>query len=563
MLTAKGQQGVTFTASADPPQVVMGNYCKVTFTLTNTENARITPPQFPNFDVIHKESGSSYSFGAGGFTKSITASYYLRPKRLGTFTIGSAKANVNGKQFKTKLLKVAVVRPGDPGTPEDLLKKINEGEGIFLAAQPSTSNPYLGQQVIVDYKLYTAVGLERYNIISESKYPGFYAQDIQRFDNQVKIEDVEGQQYKTKVLQRVALFPQKTGLLTVDPIRMNVSIKLANQRRAIRQTLASDTLKLNVRSLPEYNQPEDYTGAIGRYDMQVFAQNSTLTTDDALVLDMILTGHGDVKQLDAPKLDLGENFEIYEPESAEKVYQENGFVAGSKTFRYMILPRKPGNYEFTPTASYFDTDSMRYVQLAPQSLSVAIGLGRNPLPDEEIPDAEDLEKELLPNRQNVSLAKAGNSFYGSIPFWTLMVLPLLALGFAFKRRQNLIAHSLIDRSVLKQQKAAQEAQKRLELAKKHLEKKESKAFYNEISHALWGYLSDKMSIPASDLTKKIIRDKLSNLPNGKSHADRVEAMIQTCEMALYASMDNADAMLHTYDDASSVIEDIENSILGE
>ena len=164
----------------------------------------------------------------------------------------------------------------------------------------------------------------------------------------------------------------------------------------------------------------------------------------------------------------------------------------------------------------------------------------------------------MPNRATVSLAKAGNTFYGSIPFWVLMALPLMALGIAFKRRQDLIAHSLIDRSVLKKQKAAQEAQKRLVLAKQHLDNQESKAFYNEISHALWGYLGDKMSIPAADLSKKIIRERLSNLPDGESHADRVEAMIQTCEMALYASMDNADAMLHTYDDASSVIEDIEN-----
>ncbi|MEO1435032.1 MAG: BatD family protein, partial [Bacteroidota bacterium] len=302
-------QKITFEANVEPKTVVVGADFLVSFNLKNADGGAFTPPDFSAFQVLGQQLEPSFSFGAYGISKSVAYTYYLRAKALGTFTIGAAKIKVGSQTFKTKAQKVKVVKPGAPGTPGALLEKIKAGKGIFLSAEVSHADAYLGQQIIVDYKLYTSVGLERYNILSESSYPGFYAKDIQRFDSSVKFETIEGEQYRTKVLQRVALFPQKTGLLTIDPMKMNVSINIQRSRRPVRQNIVSEPVDIRVSELPIFNQPESFSGAIGYYQFESFARNTQLSTDDAMIIGMTWQGHGDVKQIQAPKLDLGPDFE--------------------------------------------------------------------------------------------------------------------------------------------------------------------------------------------------------------------------------------------------------------
>jgi hypothetical protein len=88
----------------------------------------------------------------------------------------------------------------------------------------------------------------------------------------------------------------------------------------------------------------------------------------------------------------------------------------------------------------------------------------------------------------------------------------------------------------------------------------SKAFYDEISKAYIGYVCDKTGLPLSQLTKDNVREKLSTLQINEATIDEFVKIIQTCEIALFAGMDNSSSMQTMYENAINVISNIDNEI---
>jgi len=341
------------------------------------------------------------------------------------------------------------------------------------------------------------------------------------------------------------------------------SVEIPGSRRGLQVPVQSEVVKINVKPLPQTGKPDDFTGAIGNYRMVSRIGNTTVTTDDAITLQLEIIGAGDIKQVQAPKLGLPEdNFEIYEPTMQESVSQASGMVAGKKIFEYTILPRKPGNYAFAPSFSFFSPDSVRYITLTGERYAIDVGMGSNKraVYGEESEESDIANREMRFIQSETRLHKPSRGFFASIPFWILASMPFLFLGGVFYKKQQLVKESNIDLGVLKRQRAEQEALKQLAQAKVHLDKAESKPFYNEIAQGLWGYVSDKLSLNVTDLSKENIKEKLLGLEVNPANVDRFVSLINTTEMALFAGMDNADSMGTVFQDAKSLIVDIEQDL---
>ncbi|MEM9820257.1 MAG: BatD family protein, partial [Bacteroidota bacterium] len=227
-----GQGTVTFTASADAKQVVLGGYFEVSFTLSNANGGNFQAPSFKDFNVLGGPSQSISTTSINGqWSRTLTYSYTLQPKRVGNFAIGPATIEVKGKRLKSRSIKIGVVKGKNSNatTQEDLVGQLEDQ--IFIKVEPQTLDAYVGQQVLVDYKIYTTREVESYNLLEESDYPGFYAQDVRRYNARVIREVIDGVQYSTKVLKRVALFPQQAGILDIEPMKMQVAIVAEQQPR--------------------------------------------------------------------------------------------------------------------------------------------------------------------------------------------------------------------------------------------------------------------------------------------------------------------------------------------
>ena len=272
-LAAQPKGPVTFTASADARQVVIGSYFDISFTLKNGDGANFQAPAFTGFTVLSGPNRSiSTSSINGRWSKELTYSYTLQPKKIGRFEIGVGTIKVNDKIMRTNKVAIEVVKGKSGATSqEDLQTRI--AEEVFIRAVPSTAEAYIGQQILLDYKIYTTLDIETYNLISESEYAGFFAQDIRRTNGGVVREVINGVEFSTKILKRVALFPQQAGALTINPMQMRLAIisdEDRKQRRGFFQSrsltpinVETEPVKINVRPLPN-GAPETFTGAVGK-----------------------------------------------------------------------------------------------------------------------------------------------------------------------------------------------------------------------------------------------------------------------------------------------------------
>lgn len=550
----------TFEANANAKEVVLNGYFDLTFTLRDADGSNFQPPSFTDFVVVSGPSRSvRTSISNGQVSKELNYFYTLQPKRTGELTIGSASIIANGRQMRTRPLTLTVVK----GKPVAGVS----GQQFFVRAEPSVQTAYIGQQVILDYKLYTTTNIDNYTVVQESDYPGFFAEDIRRFDSRVMREVIDGVQFATKILKRVALFPQQAGILTVDPMMLQLGIVAEDpsQRRSLlfnrqvkRLPAQTEPVQITVRPLPD-GAPPTFTGAVGTFTAAWTLNRTTVTTDDALSLRLSVAGDGDIKRVQPPPLDLEGSFEVYDPNIQEEAsYELNGELTGRKNIQFLILPREAGVYNIAPTFTYFDTDSAQYVNLTSGVFTINVRPGsRRP---GETAVAEDTSRQISDIRYlkgDTRLTVRPAPFFGTTAFWLTALFPFLALAGAVVIRRYRQKLNSLDPALLRRRHAQKEAHRRLAKADQFRRQDESRAFYDEVSKAMLGYVSDKLAIPRSELSKDNVRHRLASLSAPAEEIEKFLQIMHNCEIALFAGMDNAGAMQETYDHTVSVLTNIE------
>lgn len=557
---------VSFMASADARQIVEGNEVEVTFTLSNANGTEFKAPPFKGFDLVGGPSRAISSSNYNGkISRSIAYSYVLRPKKRGKLTIAPATTKVNGKLMKTKPLSIDVIKSSavsKNATPVE--------EQVFIKAEVDTNLVYVGQQLVINYKLYTTVNIDNYDITFEPEYQGFFSRDIHRYDSRAIREVVDGVQYTTKVLKRIALFPQQSGLQTLPPLTIRLGVIVGqSKRRSLfyrnqiqHVNVETNAVDIDVRALPE-PIPASFSGAVGKYAMNSFVDKSNLTTDDIISVQLAILGNGDVKRLQPPNLKFPESFEVYDPKVIDEISQESGSILkGQKRIEYLALPQEAGRYQITPSFTYFDTDSAKFITLVPNRFTFNIRQGKNK-PAKRISAAPtEANQDIRYIKTATSFSSKSTPFAKSSLFYTLLFLPFLALIGAIAYKQIIAKRGDIDLLLLKSRRAQKVAIKRLATAEQFLKANKSRPFYDEISRAMLGYVCDKLSIPLSELTKDNVQQKLKSLQVKTEHISDFMSIIKITEMALFAGMDNSTAMEETYQKSVKVISEIEEDLNG-
>jgi len=434
MLHTVVAQSVSFEAYADARQVVRNGYFNVSFTLTNADGTNFKAPSFRDFVVAGGPNRSmSTTLINGVMSREISYSYTLRPRKTGKFTIESAVIQANGKELRTPPLVIEVL---EGNTAQE------ENKQLYIRAELSTTEAWMGQQIIQYYKLYTTVDIKTYNILEESDYPGFYAEDIRRFDARVMREVIDGTQYITKVIKRTVLFPQQTGTLQIDPmmIQMGIAVEVPGRRsrflfnEQIQQIdLSTEPRSIEVKALPQ-PAPADFTGAVGKFDFQISSSRTNASTDDAISLKMILAGNGDIKRVGAPALNLPDAFEVYDPKMlAENNIESEGILLAEKVFEYFLLPRAAGTYSLQPSFTYFDVDSADYVTLQqdPIAFDIQQGSARPEVNRSPVASGSSGRSDIHFISLDTRLTPKGRHFTGSNLFWLLFLLPFSGIAGAW------------------------------------------------------------------------------------------------------------------------------------
>ncbi|MEO1451524.1 MAG: BatD family protein, partial [Bacteroidota bacterium] len=336
-------QGQTFTAFADRTEVPVGGTIQVSFKLENAQTRDIEYPNFSGFQVLSGPNTSqSMQIVNGAVTQSLTYSFYLSPSKTGTFNIGTAKAKVQGKSYATKPITIKVVAAGSGGSQgakggganatarnQNIEKELEKS--LFLRALVSKRKAYKGEQLTVTYKLYQKVPITNASFEQQPQYDGFWTEKVDVASNTVKNEVYKDVQYQTRILQQDIIFPQKSGKLTIKPMKISCLVRVRNQNRRrprsifdsffepyseYEYTFGNQPITINVNDLPS-PAPADFNGMVGDFKLDVTVDKTETETGDPITYKVKLSGSGNIKKLPEPQLDFPPDFEVYDPTVSE------------------------------------------------------------------------------------------------------------------------------------------------------------------------------------------------------------------------------------------------------
>ena len=585
---------ITFVAQA-PKSVVVNQQFRLTFKVNKANVKEPTIPDLSDFNILtgpHRSTQQSYQSINGKMTKeeSVTFTYILLAEKEGEFKIPAASVMVDGKKYSSNPLRVKVLPPDQNSSAQSQgggnysqsgsssATNISD-EDLFVKATLSMGKVYEQEAVLLTYKVYSTVNLTNLsNPTPDLK--GFHIQEVQLpREKHFDLEHYNGRNYQTLIWRQFVLFPQQSGELEIPSLTFEGVVAVQSRRNLdpfemmfnggpsyfeVKKNLSSNKLTLEVKNLPA-DRPVGFSGGVGQFSISSSISAQEAKTNEELTLKVKVKGIGNMKLLGNPIIDFPCEFEVYDPIINNNFSLKTNGFSGEKVYEYVITPRASGSYTI-PAARfiYFDPLSDSYKTIESESYTVTVEKGK----EQALPAATYVGKEtskvLASDIRHIKLGdvkkQGGKSvFFASTAYCLLYIIPLLLfVAYIIVYRKRVVENANI--SLVRTKKANKVAVKRLKIAKRLLSEGKKNEFYDEILKTLWGYMSDKMNIPVSQLSKDNVANELEKRGADSALIKDLNEVLNEAEFARYAPGDASQAMDKVYSMAMDVIDKMENSI---
>lgn len=581
---------ITFTANA-PEVVVSGDQFRLSYTINSQKIRDFRAPNIQGFEVLMGPSRSTQSStqiinGNVTSTSTITFTYILMAEKEGTYKIPGATIVADGNNYTSNSVEINVLPPDKTASSSNSTRssrnqansgKITDKE-LFITATASKTQVYEQEAILLTYKVYTQVNLTGLKgDIPDLK--GFHTQEVELPNQKTfTLEHYNGRNYNTTIWRQLVLFPQQTGKIEIPSVTFEgtVSQMIASADPFdaffnggnyvnINKNIITPKLVIDVKELPT-GKPVNFSGGVGEFTLSSSISTQEMKTNDAVTIKLIISGTGNMKLINTPEVDFPKDFEIYDPKVDNKFNLTRNGLAGNKVIEYLAIPRHAGTYTIPPIEfSYFDLKSQSYKTLKTDSytLNVAKGEGNSEQVVANFISKEDLKVLGQDIRYiktgDTNLSRKDNYFFGSMSYWMWYIIPLaLFIACMVIYRKQALENANVTK--VRTKKANKVATKRMKNAGKLLAEKKTEAFYDEVLKALWGYISDKLSMPISQLSKDNIEGKLQQHQVADELVKEFIDILNDCEFARYAPGSQDEKMDKIYQSAIDVISKMENSI---
>lgn len=590
----KAADKVRFVAEA-ADVVVSGDQVRLVFTVNSQDIKDFRAPSIKGFDVLMGPSRSQQSSiqiinGKRTSNSSTAFTYILLAGSPGTYTIPAASVEVNGEKVFSNTISIKVLpqdqTSGNSGNngggsasssrSQAAGSRISAND-LFITATASKTTVHEQEAILLTYKVYTVVNLRQlYGKMPDLK--GFHTQEVELPQQKTfTLEHYKGRNYNTTVWSQYVLFPQQTGKLEIPSITFDGVV--AQQTVSddpfdaffngggyveVKKKITTPKVVINVQPLPA--KPTGFSGAVGEFKLASSINATDVKTNDAVTIKLTLSGTGNMKLIGTPEVKFPQDFEIYDPKVTDDYKLTHSGLTGTKTFEYLAIPRHAGNFtipavEFT----YFDLKSNSYKTLKTEAYNLKVAKGQGNA-DQVISDFTNKESVKMLGKDirfiklgDSSLRPKGDFFFGTVGYYLCYLIPLLLfVVFAVIYRQKALENANVAK--VKTKKANKVATRRMKLAGKLLAENKKNEFYDEVLKALWGYISDKLSIPVSQLSKDNIEAELTNYGVQEALIAEFIGVLNECEYARYAPGNENEAMDKVYSASVEVISKMENSI---
>lgn len=575
---------VSFTVKP-PSRVYEGQRFPVTFRLTNAEGSDLKVSQINGCTLLYDPSVStsqSYQVvnGRASSTSATEYTYYYKADKAGSFTIPAASVLADGKRYTTKAVSFTIHDIADANTPASQRpvdvddvdtqaagRRVNSDD-VFVRIILSKSSAYEQEAIGCTIKLYTKYSISSFIPTKQPSFDGFLIQEVDLQPALNQTETYNGQNYMTAVLKKCIIFPQKSGKLTINSGNYDISVVQyenvnmgmfqVRQPREAKIKVNSNSASIDITPLPQ-PQPEGFTGAVGKFEIDSRLVGNSFRTNDPATLIYTISGTGNIKYVKEPVIDFPTEFEQYTPKSDIQASVQGNDVTGSMTVEYTFVPQSVGDFTIgSDKFVYFNPQTRQYVTLTTPSYPVKVAKGVSAPVTTDQKEVENKnsdirhiylgEKNPVKEHRMVVL----QSWYWVL--YLLLIAVTIILIFANRRKARLNADVLGQKTA----KASKVARRRLKSAEGFMKSGDSEKFYEEMLRALWGYLSDKLAMPVSQLSRDNISATLASKGYSEESAGAIVSVLDDCEMARYTP-DSSSRMDEVFERGVNAINQIESN----
>lgn len=580
-------QDIVFEASSQM-MVSSDESFRVEFTINaKPDRGSFTPPSFDGFDVVAgpvESNATSVEFINGNMTKKVsrTYTYVLMPRAAGTFTIGAASVVCDKTEYRSNTLAIEVVdaaaaseRRRDNASSDNVGKGVAKDD-ILMRLTLSRTEVFKGEPIKAVFKIYSRASIVGYDGIKFPSFNGFWAHELDTENAQWQRETLNGKVYDALVVREYLLYPQQAGTLAIEPAEITAIAQVVVQNNRnfdpffgghevyeVRHKAQSDRVNIRVKALPA-GAPESFAGAVGQFTMDARQPESDVTANSAVTYTVRISGTGNLTFVQAPKLMLPSSFEQYSVKTTESVRQQGQGMSGYRQFEYPFIARASGEFDIPAVEfTYFDPQTVSYRTLASKPMTIDVasdGTAGTPV-------VTTLSKEEIQvigrDIRFIKLGKAGLRESGNASFmYRAYYVAMAAVALLFAMIYAVLRKRIRDRRntvLIRGRRANKIAVKRFKAAEKFMNARDKQSFYDEMLHALWGYMSDKFNIPVANLTKENVREELHKRGISEQESRRFSDIISKCDEAQYSPA--ASAQMHeVYAEGVNLISMIESVI---
>lgn len=589
LIAAIAAMGQTFSI-VPPRNVIEGRNFNITFRLSDGEANAPAAPQLDGCTLLYGPTTSTMQSAqiiGGKMTSSysIDYSFVYRADKAGDVEVPSVSVTSSGKTLKSSPAKFKILPADRPqgsasqsqqsGVHADDVSTQTPGrvsaDDLLVRVFFSKNSVYEQEPVVATIKVYTKYDISSFLVTTQPAFEGFLTEELP-VNLETSMEHYNGQNYHTAVLKQLLLYPQRSGKLSVNSGKYDVTIVqyetvnmgfFRTQRPVEREiTTSSNAASINVLPLPE-PRPAGFNGAVGTFSVETKLDTELLRTNEAAIYSYIIKGRGNIKYLNEPTVQFPAGIDTYTPKTdiSANVVGGGSNMSGTYTTDFTFVPQEVGNFTIDGEPFvYFNPDTKKYETIDVPDTPIRVLKGNSAAASVQQTEIDNTIDDIL----HIKPIKAGDQqatveyHFQSSFYWlmyALVVLIMVGLVIVYRRHIRLEA----DVAGRKLAKASRVAVKRLKVAKGHMDRHENDKFYASLAGALWGYLSDKLSIPASQLTRDNISSKLEAYGLDAEKTRDILDILDQCEMARFTPVHSDDEIAEMYAKASAAINSIENA----
>ncbi|MCH5244510.1 MAG: protein BatD [Lentimicrobiaceae bacterium] len=589
-----------------PSKVSAGQAFEISYSINVRGSKSFRAPAFKGLDILFgpaQSQSSSFQFVNGKQSQSFTLSYtyQLRAPQAGNYHFGKASIEVDGKTYESEAfdLEVTQAAPNNaqnqgnprqaqgnarPGNSQPTASEITEvsDKDLFITASVNKRSPYVGEQLLLTYRIHTAIPVEQFSIYKTPSNKGFWTEELKIEPDEQEQEVIDNRLYVYADIRKVAIFAQEAGAHTLEPMEVEALAQVQAPRRrsrsifdmfddaffsptqTVKKNLRSKALVINAKPLPAQGKPASFDGLVGDYKIDFqYDKNQNIKANEAITFTFSVTGKGNIEMIHPPQIQFPPDFEVYEPKITHSKQVSSSGVSGSAIFEYIVVPRSRGVYKINSFQySFFNPQTEQYVEKNIPEIVLNVEKGKDLSTGESVAGTYSNNSGDISyiHTQTGKWRKANQKFLFSPAFWFILLGEcILCAAFLLFYRKRLERNA--DVAGLKNRKAAKEAKRCLRKAVFLLDEKHKDAFYIEISSALWGFLSNKLNIPQAELSLENARSGLLAKAVSEELTEQFIKTLEHCEFERFSPASNGlEGMKSLYSEAEGILYQVIGSL---